>query len=124
MQPYALRAPEVILGLGWGSAIDIWSLGCMVLTFPLTCPYRVLLTTFSPKMFEFATGHWLFDPKDVDDISRDVVHLAQMTQRTGQDHDDAVLKQYEIREKQHNIKGRGMHFNVLQFILPSLLQEC
>ena len=32
VQPYALRAPEVILGLEWGYAIDIWSLGCMVLT--------------------------------------------------------------------------------------------
>jgi len=31
VQPSALRAPEVILGLEWGSAIDIWSLGCMVL---------------------------------------------------------------------------------------------
>jgi len=30
VQPYALRAPEVILGLEWGTAIDIWSLGCMV----------------------------------------------------------------------------------------------
>lgn len=36
VQPYALRAPEVILGLGWGPPIDIWSLGCMVLSLPLT----------------------------------------------------------------------------------------
>ena len=30
VQPYALRAPEVILGLEWGPTIDIWSLGCLV----------------------------------------------------------------------------------------------
>lgn len=33
-QPYALRAPEVILGLSWGPAIDIWSLGCLVFKSP------------------------------------------------------------------------------------------
>ena len=35
VRPYALRAPEVVLGLEWGPAIDIWSLGCLVLVFPL-----------------------------------------------------------------------------------------
>lgn len=61
------------------------------------------------KMYEFATGRWLFSPEVVDDISRDVVHLAQMTQRIGQDHDDAVLKQYEIREKHRDLKGKATH---------------
>jgi len=50
-------------------------------------------------MYAFATGDWLFDPKVVDDIPRDVAHLAQMTQRTGQDHDDITLKQYETPKK-------------------------
>ncbi|KAF9780781.1 kinase-like domain-containing protein [Thelephora terrestris] len=85
VQPYALRAPEVILGLEWGTAIDIWSLGCM--------------------MYEFATSSWLFWPEAMGDISSDVVHLAQMTRRTGQDHDDVALKQYEIREKHHDLHG-------------------
>jgi serine/threonine-protein kinase SRPK3 len=85
VQPSALRAPEVILGLEWGSAIDIWSLGCM--------------------MFELATGHQLFNPKVVDDMSRDVVHLAQMTQRTNQGHDEVALKQYEIQEKLPDLTG-------------------
>ena len=40
VQPYALRAPEVILGLGWDPAIDIWSLGCMVSACLLDCPLR------------------------------------------------------------------------------------
>jgi serine/threonine protein kinase len=33
VQPYALRAPEVVLGLEWGPAIDMWSLGCLVYHF-------------------------------------------------------------------------------------------
>ena len=75
-------------------------------------------------MYEFATGHQLFIPKVVDDIPCDVVHLAQMTQRIGQDHDDAALKQYEIREKQNDLKGKGMHPHVLQFIHLGHLQAC
>ena len=30
VQPAALRAPEVAVGLNWDKAIDIWSLGCLV----------------------------------------------------------------------------------------------
>jgi len=85
VQPYALRAPEVILGIAWGPAIDIWSLGCL--------------------MFEFATGHWLFDPKLLNDTPCDVVHLAQMTQRAGQVHDEIALKHYENLDKQSDIEG-------------------
>ena len=33
VQPSALRAPEVALGLTWDKAIDIWSLGCLVSIF-------------------------------------------------------------------------------------------
>jgi len=44
VQPYALRAPEVILGLGWGPPIDIWSLGCMLLSLLPTYLLDHLLT--------------------------------------------------------------------------------
>jgi serine/threonine-protein kinase SRPK3 len=30
IQPDFYRAPEVILGIGWGSAADIWNLGVLV----------------------------------------------------------------------------------------------
>jgi len=30
IQPYALRAPEVILGCEWGTSADIWNVGCLV----------------------------------------------------------------------------------------------
>lgn len=33
IQPYALRAPEVILGNGWHTSADIWNLGCLVRKF-------------------------------------------------------------------------------------------
>lgn len=88
----------------------------MVPTFLLVYLPRALLTTFSPKMYEFATGRWLFNPEVMDDISRDIVHLAQMTQRTGQDHDSAALEQYGIREKQHNLRGKETRSDVFQFI--------
>ena len=58
------------------------------------------------EMYEFATGHWAFTPEATDDLPRDVAHLAQMAQLTGQDHDQDVLEQYEVREKQQNLKGR------------------
>ena len=68
-------------------------------------------------MYEFAIGQWLFIPEAIYDISRDIVHLAQMTQRTGQDHDDAALQrcQNEIREER-DIKGKEMHPSILQII--------
>ena len=111
MQPYALRAPEVILGLGWDPAIDIWCLGCMVKSLFSISSLR-FLNDCPLQMYEFATGCWPFDPEVVGDISRDVVHLAQMSQRTGQGNNDAILRQYEIREKRRDLKGKEMHSNV------------
>ena len=57
-------------------------------------------------MYEFATGRWLFNPEATSDVSGGVVHLAQMTQRTGQNHEDAALERYGIREKLHDAKGK------------------
>lgn len=67
-------------------------------------------------MYEFATGNWLFDPSVINDIPRGVVHLAQMSQRTGQDHDDVVLEQYEIREKQYDLKGNENYRKTFKLI--------
>ena len=72
--------------------------------FPCT-PLRISF----PKMYEFATGHWLFKPEATDGLSRDVLHLSQMTQRTGQDHDDVGLKRYKSEGKQCDLKGAEIH---------------
>ena len=77
----------------------------MVLAFP-RLPSRYPLKISLPKMYEFATGHWLFKPEATNDIPRDVVHLAQMTQRTGQSHDDVALKKSGVWKKQHDLKGK------------------
>jgi len=75
-----------------------------------------LITISFPKMYEFATGHWLFRPEAKDGIPRDIDHLAQMIQRTGQDHSDVSLKQYEIRKKQDDLGGKETSPKILQFI--------
>ena len=90
----------------------------MVLAPPLAYLVDNLLTISFLKMYEFATGHCLFKPEAKDDISRDVVHLAQMTQRTGQVHSDAVLKQYEIQQNQNDLKGKEMDPKISNFIHP------
>lgn len=35
IQPNDLRAPEVMLGTGWGPKADMWSLACIVSQFSL-----------------------------------------------------------------------------------------
>ena len=30
IQPHIYRAPEIIFEMGWGSAVDIWNLACLV----------------------------------------------------------------------------------------------
>ena len=56
-------------------------------------------------MYEFATGNWLFAPEATSDLSRDIIHLAQMTLRTGQEHDESILEQYNGQGEQNDIKG-------------------
>lgn len=60
-RPY--RAPEVILGLEYGTSVDMWSVGCIV--------------------FELITGDLLFDPKSSSSYTRDEDHLALVTEVIG-----------------------------------------
>ncbi|QRW07123.1 Serine/threonine-protein kinase [Ceratobasidium sp. AG-Ba] len=64
IQPLALRAPEVILGHPWDTAVDIWSLGCLTIE----------LLTRSPL---FAINPFL------EGWTEDEDHLAQMTEVLG-----------------------------------------
>ena len=52
------RSPEVILGAGYDTSADVWSLACV--------------------LFEAATGDLLFSPKEGATWSRDEDHLALM----------------------------------------------
>ena len=63
-------------------------------------------------MYEFATGNWLFAPEATSDLSRDIIHLAQMTLRTGQEHDESTLEWYENEGEQKDIKGMVINFDV------------
>ena len=68
-------------------------------------------------MYEFATGRWLFTPEATSDLSHDIVHLAQMTLRTGQEHEEATLNQYKDEGGQNsNLKGMILRFDVHHFI--------
>jgi len=63
IQTRQYRAPEVILGLKYGSSCDMWSMGCMA--------------------FELATGDLLFEPKSGHSYDKDDDHLAQMIELLG-----------------------------------------
>ncbi|KAF8909177.1 kinase-like domain-containing protein [Mucidula mucida] len=67
IQPHALRAPEVILGVPWDCKVDIWNLGCLV--------------------YEFMVGGPLFDPfftgQGYDGMTPALVHMLQIIEQVG-----------------------------------------
>ncbi|KAJ6583093.1 kinase-like domain-containing protein [Mycena vulgaris] len=85
IQPYALRAPEVILGCGWDSSADIWNLGCIV--------------------FELLTGCWLFQPCAGPTWSVELYHLGHMSPVLGDQFDTEWAKTGKHYEKYFNAKG-------------------
>ena len=58
IQTRQYRSLEVILGAGYSTSADIWSLACMA--------------------FELATGDYLFEPHSGDNYSRDEDHIAHI----------------------------------------------
>jgi serine/threonine protein kinase len=63
IQTRQYRSPEVLIGAGYDTSADIWSLGCMT--------------------FELLTGDLLFDPQAGDTWTREEDHLAQMMELVG-----------------------------------------
>jgi serine/threonine-protein kinase SRPK3 len=63
IQTRQYRSPEVLMGSGYDTSADIWSLACMV--------------------FELVTGDYLFDPKGSDEYPRDEDHLALIIELLG-----------------------------------------
>ncbi|CAF3538489.1 unnamed protein product [Rotaria sp. Silwood1] len=63
IQTRQYRSPEVILGAGYDTSADIWSVACMA--------------------FELATGDYLFEPHSGEDYSRDEDHIAHIIELLG-----------------------------------------
>jgi serine/threonine protein kinase len=63
IQTRQYRSPEVILGAGYDTTADMWSLACM--------------------LYELATGDYLFDPRSGDDFPRDEDHIARFIETLG-----------------------------------------
>ncbi|KAG1744713.1 kinase-like domain-containing protein [Suillus occidentalis] len=72
IQPFALRAPEVILGCEWGPSADIWNLACLI--------------------FEFRTGRWLFVPRGGPTWTAEAYHLAHMPAMAGEAFDPTYFR--------------------------------
>ncbi|KAF8878474.1 hypothetical protein CPB84DRAFT_330366 [Gymnopilus junonius] len=72
IQPYALRAPEVIIGCGWDTRADIWNLGCLI--------------------FELLTGWWLFVPRKGPTWTAEAYHLAHMPAVVGDEYDISYIR--------------------------------
>eukprot|EP01066_Platyproteum_vivax_P011519 Platyproteum_vivax@DN5233_c0_g1_i1.p1 len=63
IQTRQYRSPEVIMGAGYDTSADLWSLACMI--------------------FELLTGDYLFDPKAAEEYCRDEDHLALVMELLG-----------------------------------------
>ncbi|KAK0486815.1 kinase-like domain-containing protein [Armillaria luteobubalina] len=70
IQPYALRAPEVYLGIPYSSSADIWSMAYELLCF-------IYFERIS-QAFELVTYCWLFNPEALAQWSQEDDHLGQM----------------------------------------------
>lgn len=64
IQTRQYRSLEVLLGAGYSTSADIWSVACMA--------------------FELATGDYLFEPHSGEDYSRDEDHLAHIIELLGE----------------------------------------
>ena len=96
IQPYALRAPEVILEAGFDTSADIWNLGCIVRNYLSVC-LIFLSSQVHPQVFELLTGCWLFDPQEGPDFQLEDDHLAKMLEITGEQLDAETLNSAKLK---------------------------
>lgn len=86
IQPFALRAPEVILGCEWGPSADIWNLACLI--------------------FEFLTGRWLFVPRGGPTWTAEAYHLAHMPAMAGEAFDPTYFRTGKFFDKYFDDDGK------------------
>lgn len=81
--PTLLRAPELLLGHPWSTAVDIWAVGCMV-----GCPWsprsaRIVNSDHRIQTFEFLTGVSLFQLNRAPGVDRTSIHLGRIEEHLG-----------------------------------------
>ncbi|QRV92955.1 Serine/threonine-protein kinase [Ceratobasidium sp. AG-Ba] len=95
VQPLGLRAPEVILGHPWDAAVDIWSLGCLII--------------------ELLTGSALFAINPfLEGWTEDEDHLAQMTDVLGVSFPADMLNRSRDRSDFFQEDGTFVHTAMLR----------
>jgi len=103
IQTRQYRAPEVILGSKYNTAVDIWSLGCMT--------------------FELLTGDLLFDPQEGRNYGRDEDHLAMIQELVGRIPKSIALGG-KFSKKLFDRRGNLRHIRELKFwALRNVLRE-
>jgi serine/threonine protein kinase len=103
IQTRQYRSPETIIGGGYDTSADIWSLACMI--------------------FELVTGDYLFDPKASEEYPRDEDHLALFVELLGPMPRE-VIQRGRRSTTYFNRKGELRHIKSLRYWgLEDVLQQ-
>jgi serine/threonine protein kinase len=103
IQTRQYRSPETIIGGGYDTSADIWSLACMI--------------------FELVTGDYLFDPKASEEYPRDEDHLALFVELLGP-MPTQVIARGRKQTTYFNRKGELRHIKSLRYWgLEDVLQQ-
>ncbi|KAI2802523.1 SRSF protein kinase 2, partial [Blomia tropicalis] len=101
IQTRQYRSPEVIVGAGYDTSADMWSVACLA--------------------YELATGDYLFDPKKSRQFSRDEDHLARIIELLGPVPLNLILN--GKFSKQFFTSTGDLRFQVERYSLFQLLTE-